>query len=395
MTSDVQDIRELPGRTVYGADGQKIGKVAQVWLDGPSGEPSWLTVHTGLFGMHEIFVPMAGMHMTENGGIEVRYSKNQVKDAPHVSPERGELPFEEERRLYDYYGLPRQRESGEQLSGAEERTATSQDTATEPPGPVHAPTPPQQRSESGEVAATPPVGPPPPGEATAGEPLQTPSQRPAEASAAGATTPPPPPAADAMAQAADMPLATNRAETWPERSTERTAPTPTVAPPPPVTTDAPGTPVDPGAVTAPVPVEEATGREQAPLTTDEESTMTRFEERLLVRTERVRVGRARLRKYVVNETVQVNVSLKRERARLRTEAVSETERAAYGEHLDLGEEEQEIVLYEERPVISREIVPVERVRLASEVYLEEETITERVRAERIEVEEETTETRPR
>ncbi|WP_016701153.1 YsnF/AvaK domain-containing protein, partial [Actinoalloteichus spitiensis] len=177
-------------------------------------------------------------------------------------------------------------------------------------------------------------------------------------------------------------------------------PTPTVAPPPPVTPDAPSTfdsdtTVDPGAVTAPVRTEEAASGEQVPLTTDEESTMTRFEERLRVRTERVRVGRARLRKYVVNETVQVNVSLKRERARLRTEAVSETERAAFGDHLDLGEEEQEIVLYEERPVVSREIVPVERVRLTSEVYLEEETITERVRAERIEVEEETTNTRPR
>ncbi|WP_343251920.1 PRC-barrel domain-containing protein [Glutamicibacter sp. BW77] len=47
----------LIGGTVTGNDGEKIGKLGQVFLDEQTGEPEWVTVNTGFFGLSENFVP--------------------------------------------------------------------------------------------------------------------------------------------------------------------------------------------------------------------------------------------------------------------------------------------------------------------------------------------------
>ena len=53
------ELSTLPGTTVYGTDGEKIGRAGQVYVDDQSGEPEWVTVNTGLFGTNETFVPAA------------------------------------------------------------------------------------------------------------------------------------------------------------------------------------------------------------------------------------------------------------------------------------------------------------------------------------------------
>jgi uncharacterized protein (TIGR02271 family) len=100
---DQQELGSVAGRDVYGPDGDKIGSVAQVYLDDQSGQPEWLTVHTGLFGMNESFVPLRDATVTE-GRVEVPYDKSTVKDAPNVTAD-GHLEPEEERRLYEHYSL--------------------------------------------------------------------------------------------------------------------------------------------------------------------------------------------------------------------------------------------------------------------------------------------------
>ncbi|MDQ1743520.1 MAG: hypothetical protein QOE23_1859, partial [Pseudonocardiales bacterium] len=50
---------------------------------------------------------------------------------------------------------------------------------------------------------------------------------------------------------------------------------------------------------------------------------------------------------------------------------------------DLTEEEHEVTLHAEQPVVEKETVPVERVRLATETVTGEETVTEQVRKEQI------------
>jgi uncharacterized protein (TIGR02271 family) len=125
----------------------------------------------------------------------------------------------------------------------------------------------------------------------------------------------------------------------------------------------------------------AVGHDTSGPTTD--SAMTRSEERLHVGTERVETGRARLRKYVVTETVTRTVPVAHEELRITREPI-----VAGGPTTavtTLSEEQHEIVLTAERPTVVKEVVPVERVRLDTETVVAQETVTEQVRKEQIEV----------
>jgi uncharacterized protein (TIGR02271 family) len=114
--------------------------------------------------------------------------------------------------------------------------------------------------------------------------------------------------------------------------------------------------------------------------------MTRSEERLDVGTTSQEAGRARLRKYVTTEQETVTVPVKKERAVLETEPITEANRDRARSGGDITEEEHEVVLAEERPVVSKTAEPVERVRLGTETVTDEETVTEEVRKEHIEAE---------
>jgi uncharacterized protein (TIGR02271 family) len=127
-----------------------------------------------------------------------------------------------------------------------------------------------------------------------------------------------------------------------------------------------------------------TGYDTSGPTTDD--AMTRSEERLRAGTESREAGRARLRKYVVTEQQQVNVPVSREEVRVEREPITD---GNVGQAMDgpaLSEEEHEVVLNEERPVVSTEAVPVERVRLSKEQVQDEETVTADVRKEQIDME---------
>jgi uncharacterized protein (TIGR02271 family) len=116
-------------------------------------------------------------------------------------------------------------------------------------------------------------------------------------------------------------------------------------------------------------------------TTDD--AMTRSEEQLNVGTENVTAGRARLRKYVVTENVTTTVPVSHEEVRLEREPISEGNRDAALSGADISEEEHEVRLHAERPVVTKETVPVERVRLATETVTGEEQVSSDVRKEQI------------
>ena len=127
---------------------------------------------------------------------------------------------------------------------------------------------------------------------------------------------------------------------------------------------------------------------------DTDDAMTRSEQRLVAGTEVYETGRARLRKYVVTEDVQITVQVRREELRLEREPVRGT--GDLVENPDVfGTLEQfggpdggvifEVTLHEERPVITTEIVPVERVRLSKIVETEQYVATGDVQKERIEI----------
>jgi uncharacterized protein (TIGR02271 family) len=114
--------------------------------------------------------------------------------------------------------------------------------------------------------------------------------------------------------------------------------------------------------------------------------MTLSEERLHVGTERREAGRARLRKYVVTEQETVTVPVTREEVRLEREPITDANRDDALAGPELTESEHEVVLTEERPVVDKETVPVERVRLAKDTVTEETQVTEGVRREEIDTE---------
>ncbi|MFC9353452.1 DUF2382 domain-containing protein [Arthrobacter sp. NPDC057013] len=244
-TENIDGLLQRNGN-VLSADGDKIGSVGQVYADDADGQPTWVTVKTGLFGTSESFVPLQGARL-EGDDVVVPYTKDQVKDAPRVDTD-GHLEPSEEDRLFGHYGLDGHRNYTE--------------TGTR-----------------GDAAGT-------------------------------------------------------------------------------------------------------VGRDTSGPTTD--GAMTRSEERLNVGTERQAAGRARLRKYVITENVTKTVPVQREEVRIEREPITDANRGAALSGPDISEEEHEVTLHEERPVIEKETVPVERVRLEKDTVTDEVTVDEEVRKERIE-----------
>jgi uncharacterized protein (TIGR02271 family) len=113
--------------------------------------------------------------------------------------------------------------------------------------------------------------------------------------------------------------------------------------------------------------------------------MTRSEEELDVSTRSQQVGKARLGKWVETENVQMTVPIRREKARLVTEPITDSNRDQALAGDDLTSDEHEITLSQEVVDVDKHVVPKERVRLETAVETREVSIDEDVRKERIEM----------
>ncbi len=127
----------------------------------------------------------------------------------------------------------------------------------------------------------------------------------------------------------------------------------------------------------------AVGRDVSGPTTDD--AMTRSEEELQVGTQSRERGRARLRKYVTTEQQTVTVPVQREEVRVEREPITDANLDAATCGPAISEEEHEVTLHEETPVVEKRAVPKERVRLDTETVSEERQVSEEVRKEQIEV----------
>jgi uncharacterized protein (TIGR02271 family) len=126
------------------------------------------------------------------------------------------------------------------------------------------------------------------------------------------------------------------------------------------------------------------GRDVSGPTTDD--AMTRSEEELQVGTQTRERGRARLRKQVTTEQQTVTVPVQREEVRVEREPISDANLDAATSGPAISEEEHEVTLHEEEPVVDKRAVPKERVRLDTETVTDERQVSEEVRKEQIEVE---------
>ena len=247
--SQITEAYDYRGRTLVDREGEKIGKIDELYYDEQGARPEWALVHTGLFGTKKTFVPIASASPIGED-LKVAVSKEQVKDAPRIDADQ-ELSEHEERQLFEHYQLP--------------YTTNGSTTAAD------------------------------------GAPSSAQSQR------------------------------------------------------------------------------EGTGGASS------DDAMTRSEEELVVGTAERERGRVRLRKYVVTENVQTTVPVRREEVRVEREPITDANRGQALSGAELSEQEHEVILHEEEPVVEKRTVPKERVQLGTETHVDERQVNEQIRKEQIEL----------
>jgi uncharacterized protein (TIGR02271 family) len=125
------------------------------------------------------------------------------------------------------------------------------------------------------------------------------------------------------------------------------------------------------------------GRDTSGPTTDD--AMTRSEEELQVGTTQRERGRVRLRKHVTTEQQTVTVPVQREQVRVEREPITDANLDAATDGPAISEEDHEVTLHEEEAVVEKRAVPRERVRLEKDTVTDERQVSEEVRKEQIEV----------
>jgi sporulation protein YlmC with PRC-barrel domain len=98
------NVADWHGKTLVDRDGEKIGKLEDVYVDVETDEPQFATVKEGLIGRHLTFVPLGEIKVGPNE-LQVTVSKDQVKDAPNIELRGGELSQADESALYHHYEL--------------------------------------------------------------------------------------------------------------------------------------------------------------------------------------------------------------------------------------------------------------------------------------------------
>jgi len=99
---DLDTVLGWRGRTVYDRDGEKLGKLGDVFLDHRTDVPAWGGIRTGLFGRRESYVPLERV-VEEGDDLRVPYAKDVVTSAPQIDPDVA-LDPQEERALFEHYG---------------------------------------------------------------------------------------------------------------------------------------------------------------------------------------------------------------------------------------------------------------------------------------------------
>ncbi len=112
------NVAEWHGKMLVDRDGEKIGKLQDVYVDVETDEPQFGTVKEGFIGRHLTFVPLGGINVGPDD-LQVPVSKKQVEDAPNIEQHGEELSQADESVLYHHYELnytPPDTESGRRLA---------------------------------------------------------------------------------------------------------------------------------------------------------------------------------------------------------------------------------------------------------------------------------------
>ncbi len=113
--------------------------------------------------------------------------------------------------------------------------------------------------------------------------------------------------------------------------------------------------------------------------------VVRSEEQLRTDVRRTARERVVVRTRVVTEEVTMTFQVRKQVVEIEQEPLDEVIAEAEGLTLERGPESLEVVLWEERPTVSMELVPVERIRVTREVEQRSEVVQADLAREEVEV----------
>lgn len=103
-----KNIKDLFNATAYDKNGEKLGDVNEVFVDDQSGQPTFVEVNHGLFGMNSSLVPLRG-HDFSGDDLKLGFSKDRIKDAPEFDSDKPLTP-EAQSDIFKHYGLDNARD---------------------------------------------------------------------------------------------------------------------------------------------------------------------------------------------------------------------------------------------------------------------------------------------
>ena len=98
-----RNIADLANATAYDRDGDKLGSVKEVYINDTTGQPDFVEVGHGLFGMSSSIVPLRG-HRLDGENLQLAFSKALIKDAPDIRDDE-HLSEEDHATIYRHFGL--------------------------------------------------------------------------------------------------------------------------------------------------------------------------------------------------------------------------------------------------------------------------------------------------
>jgi sporulation protein YlmC with PRC-barrel domain len=112
------NVAEWHGKMLVDRDGEKIGKLQDVYVDVETDEPQFATVKEGFIARHLTFVPLGGITVGPDD-LQVTVTHDQVERAPDIEQHGDELSQADESALYHHFELnytPPDTESGRRLA---------------------------------------------------------------------------------------------------------------------------------------------------------------------------------------------------------------------------------------------------------------------------------------
>lgn len=98
-----KNIKDLFNATAYDKAGEKLGSVKEVFVDEQSGQPTFVEVNHGLFGMSSSLVPLRGHDFTGEE-LKLAFSKDRIENAPDFDSDKPLTP-EAQADIFKHYDL--------------------------------------------------------------------------------------------------------------------------------------------------------------------------------------------------------------------------------------------------------------------------------------------------